>query len=172
MNPIGGGQWFTEKFFAQFHYVLVEIAFDTITIEARDRQGVTLDEVSWSQPVIAQPYAVIQATPNPATAGEPVHFDGTLSGSCGGSITGYSWRMGTGDVAFDPAFDYAYAAPGSYEVVLTVTDNDAQTAEARATIVVEAAGGDDAGDDSAPDDDDEGDDLGGDAGDDDDGCGC
>ena len=143
MNPIGGGKWFTDEFFAQFHYMLVELAFDTVSIQARDKDGVTLDEIAWSRAVLAQPLAIIQATPNPATVGELVTFDGTGSASCGGTIVGYSWQLGDGGTSLDPAFTHAYAEAGSYDVTLTVTDNDGATADGHATVVVEPAGSDD-----------------------------
>lgn len=70
--------------------------------------------------------------------GQPVPFDGTGSRDADGTIVAYQWSFGDGTVSTGAAPAHAYAAPGTYDVLLTVTDDDglADTAATTATILV------------------------------------
>jgi heat shock protein HslJ len=72
------------------------------------------------------PQAVITA-PTETQVGQPVEFDGSGSLAGGGPITRYEWQFGDGATGEGAQTSYAYTAPGSYEVVLTVTDEQEQT---------------------------------------------
>nr|WP_275944351.1 PKD domain-containing protein [Phycicoccus endophyticus] len=50
-------------------------------------------------------------------------FDGSGSADSDGSIVSYDWSFGDGATSTDPAPSHTYAADGSYEVSLTVTDD-------------------------------------------------
>ena len=52
-------------------------------------------------------------------------FDGAPSTDPDGSVVSYAWDFGDGNVASGATPSHTYAAAGSYQVVLTVTDNEA-----------------------------------------------
>ncbi|WP_432949219.1 PKD domain-containing protein [Kribbella sp. CA-253562] len=54
-------------------------------------------------------------------------FSGLGSNDPDGSITSYAWDFGDGTTATGPSPVHSYAAPGSYTVTLTVTDNESAT---------------------------------------------
>ncbi len=56
-------------------------------------------------------------------ASEWVTFDASASTDDSG-ITAYAWDFGNGDKASGAVVEYRYTYPGSYNVVLTVTDDD------------------------------------------------
>jgi PKD repeat protein len=51
-------------------------------------------------------------------------FDASGSTDADGSIASYAWQFGDGDTGTGASPSHTYAAGGSYDVVLTVTDND------------------------------------------------
>jgi PKD repeat protein len=51
-------------------------------------------------------------------------FDASGSYDMDGEIVSYEWDFGDGTVAQGIAAEYIYTAPGTYEVTLTVTDDD------------------------------------------------
>ncbi|MEW5826277.1 MAG: PKD domain-containing protein [Candidatus Bipolaricaulota bacterium] len=56
-------------------------------------------------------------------ANEWLYFDG--SESCDdGNVVAYDWNFGDGEYATGPQAEHRYLYPGTYNVVLTVTDND------------------------------------------------
>jgi len=77
------------------------------------------------------------ATPNPATVGASVTFNASASYDPDGTITSYAWdfgdsRTGTGRITTHP-----YASVGTFNVSLTVTDNDNFNATTRRDVVVQ-----------------------------------
>ncbi|WP_158683983.1 S8 family serine peptidase [Pseudoalteromonas sp. T1lg10] len=66
-------------------------------------------------------------------------FDASLSSDSDGSISSYSWDFGDGSTASGQATSHNYSADGSYNVTLTVTDNDG--ASDSSTQVVTVTGG-------------------------------
>jgi len=73
------------------------------------------------QPPIAD-FAYMPAAPSP---GDPVLFNGTFSSDFDGEIVGYAWDFdGDGTIdSTDPVAEHRFAAPGTYPVSLTVTDD-------------------------------------------------
>jgi PKD repeat protein len=55
-----------------------------------------------------------------------------------GRIVAWRWDFGDGTGSADQNPVHAYAAPGSYQVTLTVTDDFGQTATATQTVLIEA----------------------------------
>ena len=108
----------------------------TVTLTVIDDRGakgadtliVTVDD---NQP----PVAVINA-PGAANAAASVRFDGSASTDADGTIATYDWDFGDGDVGAGAQFDHAFAAAGSYDVVLTVTDDKGASGDATVTVVV------------------------------------
>ena len=98
--------------------------------------------------ILAQYQARNGAAPNqpPAAAftstvsGSAVSVNGSTSTDSDGSITSYSWSFGDGATATGATASHTYASPGSYDVSLTVRDDDNATDTVTRTITVVAAG--------------------------------
>jgi PKD domain/D-glucuronyl C5-epimerase C-terminus len=63
------------------------------------------------------------AVPGPGPAGAPVTVDGGRSVDPDGAVVAYHWTFGDGASADGSTTAHSYAAPGSYTVTLTVTDD-------------------------------------------------
>ncbi len=87
--------------------------------------------------VHALPSAAILAAPTTVDAGVAVTFNGTASS--GTAPFQYLWNFRDGSTSTTQNATHAYATPGSYPVVLVVTDALHQTANATQTITVVAA---------------------------------
>lgn len=68
-----------------------------------------------------------------------VYFDGSQSTDLDGTMAGYRWDFGDGQVASGANASHAYAAAGIYTVTLTVTDNLGASASATTTAQIGAA---------------------------------
>ncbi|MEN6368125.1 MAG: PKD domain-containing protein, partial [Thermotogota bacterium] len=80
---------------------------------------VTLTPLPTNQP----PTASFSFAPVSPLPGQSVTFDASASSDPDGSIASYAWDFGDGTSATEVSPSHAYAAPGSFAVVLTVTDN-------------------------------------------------
>ena len=63
-------------------------------------------------------------------------FDGSGSGDPDGSVVSHSWSFGDGTTGSGASVSHLWANPGTYSVVLTVTDNMGATASDTASVVV------------------------------------
>jgi PKD repeat protein len=63
--------------------------------------------------------------------GDVVEFDGSLSSDADGTIISYDWDFGDGTTASGPRVTYAFAAPGTYTVRLSVTDDSGTRSRGR-----------------------------------------
>ncbi|MDQ6686095.1 MAG: PKD domain-containing protein [Actinomycetota bacterium] len=106
--------------------------------------GPTQDGQTWAGPLFL--YQDSQGLPAPGgpQAGQAhtcqnltCSFDG--SSSTGNQITSYSWAFGDGATAQGVSPTHTYAATGSYQVTLTVTDSSGATSSATKTVQVTAA---------------------------------
>ncbi|MCW8335409.1 S8 family serine peptidase [Vibrio paucivorans] len=84
------------------------------------------------------PSADIVVSANSVPFGTPVDFDGSGSvDTDGGSIVSYDWDLGDGTTSNQISIDdYVYGQAGSFEVTLTVTDNDGLSDSASTTVQV------------------------------------
>ena len=92
------------------------------------------------------PNASFTVTPNPATTGQTVAFNGTASSDPDGTITKYEWDLdGNGsfetDTGATPTTSRSYTTAGSVSVKLRVTDNQSGTSVATKTLTVQNPGG-------------------------------
>lgn len=70
------------------------------------------------------PTAKVSAIPTRTNIGESVSFSGVDSIDPDGTITSYEWDFDDGTTASDATVAHSYSLPGTYNVKLTVTDND------------------------------------------------
>ena len=106
---------------------------------------VRLIEVAGASAPTAPPTASFTASPNPADVGESVLFDGSDSqdNDAEGSdaqIVRYFWSFGDGatQTTTSPTTSHPYAAAGTYQATLTVTDNDGEAASTDLLIEVDS----------------------------------
>ncbi|HSM07850.1 MAG TPA: PKD domain-containing protein, partial [Gemmatimonadota bacterium] len=83
------------------------------------------------------PAAVAAINPGDPQVNETVIFDGSGSSDPDGSVASYSWDLGDGSAPRSGVTtEHTYASAGSYQVVLTVTDNKGATDTDTRTLVV------------------------------------
>ena len=81
------------------------------------------------------PVAVINVTSQTHLT---VTVDGSLSYDPNGSIMSYEWAFGDGGTATGVTATHTYAADGTYDITLVVTDNDGLTGTASTSVLVVA----------------------------------
>ena len=90
----------------------------------------------------AAPTARPAATPESGAAPLAVSFDGSASSDSDGSITSFRWNFGDGSAeATGETVDHTFGAVGTYQVRLTVTDDDGATGSSTVTVTVNAVDG-------------------------------
>ena len=85
------------------------------------------------------PLAVINTSTTSADVNEAITFDASQSTDADGSILTYLWNFGNGVEDVNQVASHSYAAPGSYAVTLTVTDDDGATGQTSSQIVVNSS---------------------------------
>ena len=93
-------------------------------------------------PANLPPVASFTFSPSPAGVGTIVTFDASASADSDGVIVGYQWDLdGNGTIdATGVTTSYVYSTPATYQVQLTVTDDDGATgSQTRAVSVVATA---------------------------------
>jgi PKD repeat protein len=96
-----------------------------------------LGECVPSVPGIAAPTASFTSSTNLLTAS----FDGSGSSSPNGAIHSYAWSFGDGSSGGGAHVSHNYAAPGTYQVTLEVTDAGGFLAKTTQAITVSVPGG-------------------------------
>ena len=82
------------------------------------------------------PTAIISSDPTSGTAPATIFFDGTESSDPDGTIVSYAWNFGDGSTGSSSFVNHTYASPGSYNVLLSVTDDRGDTDNDQLTITV------------------------------------
>jgi heat shock protein HslJ/chitodextrinase len=116
-----------------------------VTLTVTDQNG--LSDTSGLQIEVIEP----EAPPEPPTAvidgpeqaavGQEVTFEGGNSTPGSSPITGYSWDFGNGQTAGGPSASILYDAPGDYQVILTVTDENGLSGSISRQISIQAGQG-------------------------------
>jgi PKD repeat protein len=113
----------------------------TVVLSVTDNRGatgsaqqvITVTDESGAVP----PQASFTATPTSGEAPLTVSFDASASSAPGGSIVSYQWTFGDGSSGSGATTSHTYATPGTFTVVLSVTDNQGLTAQAQQEIEVQ-----------------------------------
>ena len=92
----------------------------TVTAGMTTTVSVTLTPIPTNRP----PTAAFAFTPSSPSVGDSVTFNGSASSDSDGSIVSYTWDFGDGGTASGPIVTHAFTASVTYQVTLTVTDDD------------------------------------------------
>jgi PKD repeat protein len=84
------------------------------------------------------PVPVLVVSPEKPAEKESVSFDASASHSAGGGIVSYRWDFGDGTGGDGARVFHAYPAPGTYPVVLTITDSRGRTGTVQKDLPVAA----------------------------------
>jgi PKD repeat protein len=86
----------------------------------------------------APPTAAFTFSPSSPTAGTVITFDAsTSSPAAGRTIVSYAWAFTTAPTsATGPNTTHVFAAPGTYQVTLTVTDDAGSSTTVTRTVIV------------------------------------
>lgn len=110
----------------------------SVVLTVTDNEGAT-QTVTRQVTVTAAANQPPEAAFTSTLAGAVVSVDGTTSADSDGVIVSYSWNWGDGSPASGGATaSHTYAAPGSYPVTVTVTDDRGAMNAVTGTIVVAA----------------------------------
>ena len=111
-----------------------------VTLTVADDDGATA--VSTQTVQADAPNAAPEAGFNVDCAGLLCALDGRDSTDTDGTVASYAWDFGDGGQATGAQPTHRFAAAGTYDILLTVTDNDgAEGSITQAVVVVEAADG-------------------------------
>jgi PKD repeat protein len=109
-----------------------------VTLTVTDNAGATgtlTKAVTLSAaPANVAPTAAFTVAPSNLT----IAVDGVGSSDPDGTIAGYAWDFGDGGTAAGAQASHSYAASGTYQVTLTVTDNAGATGSATRQVTVSA----------------------------------
>jgi PKD repeat protein len=117
-------------------YVVWLYIYDNENGSARDSGEVTvLDTDTSNEPPVAEADPYYQEV----GVGEDAWFSGSNSYDPDGTIVSYEWDFGDGTTGSGMNIYHSYTSPGTYYVVLTVTDDLGATAQD--TVIVNVTGG-------------------------------
>jgi len=108
-----------------------------VKVKAKDQLGL---ESEWSNPltvsIIMKPPIADANGPYYGTTDDSIHFDGSGSYDLDGIIANYEWDFGDGhtDTGVNPT--HKYSSSGTYNITLTVTDDDGLTDTNDTTAVI------------------------------------
>lgn len=109
----------------------------TVTLVVTDDAGRTASGTQTVTIGADSPRADFTFSPTTPAVGTPVNFNAAGSSAVAGrTITGYSWTFGDGSSSGAASPAHPYAAPGSYNVTLTVTDSQGKTGTVTKTVTV------------------------------------
>ena len=111
----------------------------TVSLTVTDNEGATATATTTAAVGLGNQPPVADANgPYSGTAGSAVAFDGTGSSDPDGNIVSYSWDFGDGSSGSGATPTHTYAAAGTYNVSLQVTDDAGATDSAMTTASIVA----------------------------------
>jgi PKD repeat protein len=125
---VNGAQPFSPSADVRFTTRFDQAGTYNITLTITDQNGLSNSsslqvEVTAPEAPQTPPTAVIEG-PGEAVVGENVTFRGGNSAPGSSAITGYAWDFGNGQTGSGESASTVYTAPGTYQVTLTVTDEN------------------------------------------------
>lgn len=109
----------------------------TVTLSVTDNSGTSTSATTTAAIGAGnQPPVANAGGPYSGAAGVAVTFDGSNSSDPDGTIVSYSWSFGDGGSGSGVAPSHTYAADGTYNVTLTVTDDAGATDSAMTTVTI------------------------------------
>jgi PKD repeat protein len=105
----------------------------TVTLTVTDIQGASNTHAA-NLTVNAPPTAILDVSPAPYFAKEPIAFSASFSHDPDGRIASFAWDFGDGATASSAEAAHAYGDTGQFDVSLVVTDDHG--ANARATVTL------------------------------------
>ncbi len=127
----GHGQDVSHKFSQPGSYSVILTVVAENGLRSSDNLVVRIDDALLPSDA---PVAKITA-PNQGQTNQPVTFDASQSTSSH-PLVSWQWNFGDGTNANGPSVPHAYSAPGSYNVTLTVTDDQGQVNSANQVITI------------------------------------
>ena len=106
----------------------------TVKLKVTDNSG-GVSEVSHDI-TVTDPNALPTAAFTSSTTDLTASLNGSTSTDPDGTIASYTWDFGDGTTGSGATIDHGYAAAGTYDVKLTVTDNRGATAEVTHSVKV------------------------------------
>jgi PKD repeat protein len=79
--------------------------------------------------------------PYAANVGQSITFDGTGSSDPDGTVDSYAWDFGDGGTGTGPTPIHTYNSAGTFQVTLTVTDNEGASSTCTSTANITGTGG-------------------------------
>ncbi|MBD5786521.1 PKD domain-containing protein [Cellulosimicrobium terreum] len=107
-----------------------------VRLTVTDDDGATK---SLTKPVTVTANGAPEAEFSSTVAGLKVTVDGSGSSDADGSVESYAWDFGDGESGTGATTSHTYDDPGTYEVTLTVTDDEGATGELSKDVTVSAA---------------------------------
>lgn len=109
-----------------------------VVLDVRDNTAVS-KQVSHAVTVTATPPIASFTHPTETQVGEEATFDASASyDPDGGSIVGYAWDFGDSHQAIDTRIGHTFGSAGDFIILLTVTDDEGESASMTATVTVKA----------------------------------
>ena len=109
----------------------------TVTFTATDDDGASAtDTVNVTIEANQPPSTSLSANRTSTKIEEPIYFDGSGSTDSDGRVTNYSWDFDDGMTATGPNATHSYGSQGTYNVTLTVRDNDGATSSETVAISI------------------------------------
>ncbi|MGY4911381.1 nucleoside hydrolase-like domain-containing protein [Micromonospora aurantiaca (nom. illeg.)] len=108
----------------------------TVTLTITDSNANTATTTRTIKINNGDPIADFTITPPNPKPGDTVTLNGTTSTDPNGTITTYTWNFGDNTTATGPTTTHTWTTEGTYNITLTVTDNDGRTNTLTKTVAV------------------------------------
>jgi PKD repeat protein len=109
-----------------------------VKLTVTDKDGAQGSDTATVQvTAVNQPPKAVISGPTKGIIGEVLTFSGNSSSDSDGNIVTYLWNFGDGVTGNGANLSHTYGADGTYQVTLTVTDNEGQTHSATYPVQID-----------------------------------